>query len=481
MPPGSPRPASFATIVMVAAATAVAFRFWTSGCFFPLAEWNNVRLAPTFMLAHGMTPYPAGDSGPVTTWIYGPVTLLLNLPAVLAPSSTSALLVAAGMTMLLAVFPALVAVQAASSGNSGSDRYTALFLCLALWPNTSLQYIQSDNTALACGLLSNAFLARSRPGCRRPLALAAVCTALAIWSKQTAISLLAAQVLWLGLSVGPRMAVRHLLYCAVACGALAVLFTAWFGFDGLWLNLVVVPAGLPFVAEPMAHTRGMGVQLFLCVALPSAGLLVGRRAVWRRDSPWLLPALSWLALLPLGLISLYRIGGAPNSLNGVLYLAPLVAVSTVSRLRRMGSGGATWGAFAALAVAIQQLASAPLLPLAPLGSYLAQGEALARANAGRIYFPWHPLVTFYAEHRFDHAEDGLSTRRIAGRPIALPAVRKHLPLDWSMTALPGWRESDPSVSRLLQPADARLVILGRWSVFLWTNSRQDAPVRTTGG
>src|SRR4051812_46329068 len=83
----------------------VGFRLWTSFCFFPLPEWNSIRLAPSFMLHPGATPYPGLGGGPLTTWIYGPVPLLLNLPATLAHDTVTALLVAGTINLLIAVIP----------------------------------------------------------------------------------------------------------------------------------------------------------------------------------------------------------------------------------------------------------------------------------------------------------------------------------------------------------------------------------------
>ncbi|MCX6956898.1 MAG: hypothetical protein NTV51_32640, partial [Verrucomicrobia bacterium] len=193
------------------AAVILAFRFWTSFCFFPFTEWNDVRLAPTFMLWHGVNPYPALASGPITTWTYGPVGLLLNLPAVLGRDLTSALFIAGVLNLLLAIVPAVIAVFATPTRTPGPslvDRGWALLLCLAVWPTDSLHYTQSDNAAIAFGLLSCVLLLHARTGPAKLRLGAALCAALALWSKQTVVGLIAGQVLWLGLTGGLRAAVR---------------------------------------------------------------------------------------------------------------------------------------------------------------------------------------------------------------------------------------------------------------------------------
>lgn len=463
----------------------VCFRCWTSVCFFPLAEWNNVRLEPTFLLATGSTPYPGSAGGPLTTWIYGPVPLLTNLPAVLARDTASALVMAGIMNLLLAVVPAALAVWAAAGPRArtpGLDRGWALLLCLGLWPNTSLQYIQADNSAVAFGLCSNLLLMRARAGARLPVLLGGLCAALAVWSKQTALPLVAAQLLWLGLATGWREALRYAGVCAAWGLAVGAGFVAWFGFDGLWLNLVQIPGRLPLIGDVLGRTRHMWIQLLLYVLVPALGLLLARRTVWRRDSPWLLPALTWLCLLPLALTSAYKVGGAPNSLNIVLYLLPLAAVEALRRLRHTRPAAAgVWAAAAILAVTIQQLSFAPALPLRPLTVHLVEAENLVRAFPGRIYFPWHPLVSLYGERQLYHAEDGLSTRTLAGLAFDRRIIRQDFPPRWSLTAIPGWRDRDQSIYKQYQPAAHQTAFIGKWTIYSWPPPGDQAEPAATDG
>jgi hypothetical protein len=473
MSPDRPRANLLPHALLAGGVAALAFRFWTSFCFFPLAEWNSVRLAPTFMLCFGPTPYPGLDTGPLTTWIYGPVPLLLNLPAVLAPDTIAALFTAGIVNLLCAVVPAALAVfaiAAPGSETTPSDRSWALLLCLALWPNSSLQYIQADNAAIAFGLLANVLLVRAAGRHGVPRVLAGLCTALAIWSKQTAVGLVLAQVLWLGFTAGRRTAVRHAVISAAFVLALGGIFAAWFGLEGLWLNLVRIPGRLPVCDNFLGYTRDFWMQISGYVLLPAAGVIAARRTVWKPDSPWLLPVLSWLCLLPAGVISIYKVGGATNSLSGFLYLLPLAALGVVTRLRPLAPRAApAWLAAGLLAILTQQLAFSPVVPLRPLTGQLHEAEQLAREFRGRIYFPWHPLVTFFSEHRFYHAEDGLYTRRLVQLGRNAAAARRDLPPEWSMTAIPGWRNN--GIFRQLQPPGAQLLFIGKWSVYVWPPAR----------
>ena len=71
MMPPAPRRDLLPVILLAVAVTVVVFRLWTSFCFFPLPDWNTLRLTPTFMIRFGAAAYPGLHDGAVTTWIYG--------------------------------------------------------------------------------------------------------------------------------------------------------------------------------------------------------------------------------------------------------------------------------------------------------------------------------------------------------------------------------------------------------------------------
>jgi hypothetical protein len=415
-------------------------RLWTSYCVFPWADWNTIRLAPTFMLGSGQTPYPglAGDA--LTTWIYGPVPLFTQLPATLAASTAPALLIADGTNLLWNLVPLALAIWAAtktSLDDAPGLRVWAFLLCLAVWPNSSLQYLQADNIAIAFGLVSNLLLTRARPG-GAPAAMAALGAALAVWSKQTSLGLILAQLIWLLLSVGWRAAVRHALWGTLFGGSIGALFIARFGFAPLWLNLVEVPGHIPLCADLWQRTRELAPHLAGYVLLPAAGVMVFRRSVWRRNSMWLLPALTWLCLLPTSVISVYKIGGTSNSLNGFLYLLVPASLALVVWIQRWNLRVASIGlAVLAMVVSLQQLALSPRIAWQPLTQHLQEADELARQFPGEIYFPWNTLVTYFTDHRFYHAEDGIYTRHIAGFGSEATVLRRNLPPRWSKTAVLG--------------------------------------------
>ena len=126
--PRSPASIGSACLLLLAGGTVVVW-LWVCWCRFPASAWNDIRLAPAFMLRFGPTPYPSLAEGPVTTWIYGPVPLLLNLPATLAPTAALALLIAGAINIALAVGPAALVLAVgpgARATTTPADRAWAL-------------------------------------------------------------------------------------------------------------------------------------------------------------------------------------------------------------------------------------------------------------------------------------------------------------------------------------------------------------------
>jgi hypothetical protein len=196
-------------------------------------------------------------------------------------------------------------------------------------------------------------------------------------------------------------------------------------------------------------------------------LQLGRRA-WHRDSPWLLPALTWVLAWPLDLGSLFKNGGSTNSLHAALLFLPaaatlLAAQMTTSRRWRMVLPALVIAAFAL------RLANTAPGRWRPLREHLRQGEFLARNLPGQIYFPWHPLVTFYAERRIDHVEDGLFIRYLAGLPVAGAAIAVYLPPQFHVVAYLHY-ETDWGIVRSLIPPGARQSNFGLWTIYSWPST-----------
>ena len=405
---------------------------WMSWCAFPGPTWNELRLAPAFALRHGVPLYPPAAGGPLSTWIYGPVGAIINLPATFAGSAENALEVAGLVNLLTLVLP-LAWICSRAAGLRARGRavppLTLALLILAL-PAGSLVFQVADHAAMALGLLSTWLLAqRPAPSARR-LALAAALCALAIWSKQTSLFLALAHVIALLAFRERAAALRYAAFVALF-GLLALAAAGfYFGFANLWLNLVEIPARLPWgdVGEKISRRWA---PLLAYVALPPLA------ALWllRRSPPSGDPVaerflrfgfVAFLTLLPVCALGFCKIGGDTNTLHGWYFLLPPLALVALARPL---PPPAAWLAPLLAAVALVGLRTLEFqkLPVLPATARLRSAEQLARAAPGTCWFPHDPVVTFYSDHRLYHVEDGVATRSLAGLGVREKDFRAHLP------------------------------------------------------
>lgn len=460
-----------ARLALVTAAMAAGLWLWMCLCIFPLHSWNDVRLEPSFLLANGLPVYPTQTQGAVTTWIYGPLPVLLLWPATLAHSAASALLTAGAINLFYTAGVIAIICAAWPASLPRSERLLAGAACVALWPAASFQYIQADNYVVACGLLANLLLMcgdRAAPGALRGW-LAALGVAGAVMCKQTAVGLIAAQCLWLGWKFGPRVAFIHALRAATVLAALVAGMLAWFGPEGVWFNLINLPAHLPHTTEILRRITDPWRLLAVHVVMPAILLFWAGKRIWRADSPLLLPALTWLCVLPAGLAGFMTLGGTLNSLQGLHYLLPPLLLAGLEKIRGTGwnvSKTALLLSLLVLGVFGARIALAPLRPLRPITEQIVQADTFARQLKGHIWFPWNPLITYYSEGRFYHAEDGMYVRFVTGYPLTYDHARSQLPPDWTVTALLG-QDVDWGIALSLQPATAASSRAGSWILHYW--------------
>jgi len=463
------RPTKIAALLATAGALVY---LWLSWCAFPASNWNELRLAPTFALLHGETIYPPANGGPLSTWIYGPVGLLVNLPATLASSAAGAIRVAGVINALTLVAPLAVIFFASSDlrARGRATRWLALSLAVLLLPATSLQFQVPDHAAIALGLLSCFCLAHSERPSRAHLIVAAALCALAAWSKQTAVFLAPAQAVWL-LARGERSLVARYVFWVLLFGlSLLIASVLAFGFSGLWLNLVAIPARLPWGDIPDKLARRWP-QLAVQLLLPAVLLvLLRRRGLWpARDSEagrFLGIALCVaVVFVPVGLASFFKIGGDLNMLHWWFYLVPAIGLAWFARpcsspLAQFSLVGL---------VLLVRVPDFRALPLTPNPAPLDLAEELARANHGAIWFPYNPLVTFFSDGKFYHVEDGIATRNLAGLGLRESGFRRHLPAQLGAIVYPA-NQTDCFALQLL-PEFNRRTIVGDWAVY----RRKDAP------
>lgn len=465
----SPADSPFAPLAWVTLTVAMlltATWLWSCWCSFPSIPWNDIRIAPAVALHQGISIYSPETTGPVSTWIYGPLPLLLLWPAGLASSAIGAIETAGAIHIGLTVFAlALTCVfwpapaGLASPAQDWQRRLAAALLCVLLMRNESSSYIvyTADAPGLVFGLLSLLALSHGRNW------TAAICVAAAVACKQTLIGVGLAQFAWLYVTVSPRAAGQQVGRCLVVGTVTVVLAVGYFGGPGLWHTMIELPSRFPW-ASLLERLRTHCIYLLIHIGLPVAVMVIWRRVFFSRNSPVLLPTLAYFCVLPLGLAGLLKIGGNVNSLHSFwLWFPPvLVVLVTQKSFARLGLAGCLALSMLAVALASISLQTSPLRVLPNVQAYR-EATCLAARLPERIWFPLHPLITLYSDKRFYHDFDGLNERVIAGYQLSDEHYFAHMPRNRQVTAtlLPiGWGPADTAEARL--PKNTPVNFFGHW-------------------
>lgn len=430
-------------VALIATGIASLLCLWTAWCEFPIYSWNEARLVPAFALRDGLNPYPPLAGGPLLTWIYGPVGILINLPATFANSAANALHLATLINFTVLFFPLAFIFRASAElkKHSPAVRWFALTVAVLLTPRPNLVLQVADHTAIAFGLLSCWWLVRQTRRENMRLGIAALLCTLAIWSKQVTVFLVGAQIAYLFL-IGNRPAVpRYLLWLALFNVAALGLVVLAFGWVNLWLNLVAIPGRLPWTDDIAARLAMRPWALIAQIGLPCFGLILLRTLnKWPARTTesgrfFLLTVLAFFSMLPVGFAAFFKIGGDTNVFHSWDYLLPgLLLVWLAADTSGFGAG------YRALAVAICAVAlrwtDVIRFPVKPFTKHLEAANRLMETHPHRIWFPRNPLITYYADDKLWHSEDGVQTRFLANYGLREADFRRHLPSDLEGVAYP---------------------------------------------
>ena len=461
---------SLICLVLLTTAIGALACLWVAWCEFPFFHWNDLRLAPAFALRHGINPYPLLDGGPLSTWIYGPVGIMVNLPATFASSARDALWIEGALNLLILLAPLAVIFfgSAELRARGPAATWLALVLGVLLIPHLNLILQCADQSAIACGLLSCWCLARRpTPGGAWIIGAAALC-AVAVWAKQIEVFLPVAQLGFLLVAGKRREAGRFLAWFAVFNLLAIAVFVPAFGFANLRFNLITIPARLGW-AEFMPRIALRWKSLIAEVGVPTVGLVVcWLSGLWpnRHDEGgrlFQLCALVFVVMLPVGSIAFFKVGGDINLFHSWDYLMPAsllawlardqVGPAALTRLFIVAAGALAlrWGDFAAL-------------PGQPCRQPFAIAEQLTAMYPHSVWFPQNPVITFYADQSLWHSEDGLSTRWLAGYGVSKSAFLRHLPPNLRAIAYPAANTS-PFAVKLL-PEFSRKIRWPYWIVYI---------------
>jgi len=466
----------------------------------PFFGWNGARLAPTFALVNGYRLYYPDGIGPVLNTIYGPVTALVYLPATLAQSPTSALIVASVVSMTLVFAP--VAWLMARTRRWGVALAALLCFGLLAMHSYPVKYaafcVHADAPALGlAGLACAAIYLRKDAEEWKLLGASAVLAVLSVWAKQTMVLMpvaLAVCVLWL---FGMASFKRYLL---ALCGAGAVVTVALvlvFGWEPLFFNLVKVPSHHPWQGERMGCLLQAVQELVVSSAFPLAVIVIGflvRRRWGSSMGRWPLFAVVGAVNTPAALLNLVKAGGDLNALSLSVYFwllaAMLLFVETAGAEDNNRLANGAKGVLAVLLVGLLVGTPVRLRNLPAVWQVLANNQqeracGILRQNPGRVYFPDNPLAHLMAEHKLYHLSYGLIDRKLGGFPVGEKHFSAHIPPGMSAVVFgslcaPADKETQETILWYLP----EFVLRGKdpygWTIYTRTNNVAAPPGKTPG-
>jgi hypothetical protein len=416
---------------------------WSALCTVPGVPWNAPRLAASFALARGLPFYALRDSGAHLGWFYGPVFPIWYLPITLTDNPTLALVLAGVINLATILTPFALVLWAAGVARGWRLAAATLIAGVLLASDetnwAAYYFVHVDIVCLALGAGGCLALHRAATGGGRGwLPLAALGAVLAFWTKVIALPLAGAMLLWLwrerqGRLVGP------LLFWLVVCGGVvSAVFFLWFGPEEILFNVWLIHSRNPRVGgwALLAEYAGNALRFaWVWLALLGWSWWDARR---RPGSP--LPAgaaslvrlLLWAALcqLPLGLLAPLKSGGTLGSLHSVwwCFLAAMIFLS--HRWSQPATGASAARVFALAMLAATSMAQWHIWKFPGVWTLYRGQEAdlaQARANPGKIYFPWNPLLTIISERRVYPLDDALYCLAVAGLEPPPDAIRAAVP------------------------------------------------------
>lgn len=421
-----------------AGALVLAFLFFHKIAASVAAPYNWTRLQRTFLLAHGEKLYYPPD-GPVVLAMYGPLSALVYWPATWMCSLSSAMHTAALINSALFLLPVLWVCFGIPSGDRRSRLYgIAAFIIFSYFPFTTSSLrsaafnVHADAPALGFAALACAAvcLRKGKPG-PAALALSALSTVAAFWSKQVTAPLFLAILSNLWLRGQRRESGTYLAFLVFFAAAVSGIFFKIFGFQNLWFNLVTIPSHQPWISASRSQAllsavtklfhESFFVFLFAAVVFISSG-----RAV--KHKPWFLFGWTALFMLPAAIIAKLKVGGASNVFCYVPYFLLLAAVSALAELNNQGRLKRFTNLVLFSFLAVQTILLVYKFTAPPLETNYAQAAyEYVKKHPGRGYFPRLTLVHLLAEDKVYHESVALIDRRWAGIPVGPSQLRAFIP------------------------------------------------------
>jgi len=419
--------------------------------------YNDMRAAPSFGLVAGHPIYQKEVTGPLFCVIYGPLSYLFYTPLFLLKGPSAVFLAGSCLSFLLYCLPLFHFLQRLRREAASSPAQMALllfpFLLFTLYAaplRISATAIRADAPALGFGGLACTilFFHDSSRRWRDPL-LCALCSVLAVGSKQNMLPLVLALAVSAALVHGRVFCARYLLGL-LSWGLLTIpVLTLLYGdLSAVVLNSWVAPSRIRLDWKMLPTAAHALYREFLPLLLAGGAALVilGTRTLKSiRPLPFLAAV---IALLPPSLLGRVITGGGDNALAPALYFGLLTLVAgaylaATGRPKVRPQLTALAGLFCLLLIPPLARNFQPSFVrqmLHPSSSQIV--FEYARRHPGEIYFPFHQTSVFLAERRFYHGEWGVGDYLLANIPISKEQILRYIPSTARYVAYPADAPSD---------------------------------------
>jgi hypothetical protein len=478
------------------------------GLHTPFWDWNAARLAPTIALVRGYGLYYGSEAGPVSGFIYGPLGALVFLPAAIAESPTTAILIAAGIATGLFFLPILWLLIGESWGKPQNlIANLGIFLCFCFFclDSPPLLYssfsIHVDSPALGFGAIACGFLYfRQQKECVKPLIWSAIFAVMAVWTKQSILPILIALPVYILITDGKRYFNRYVVCLAIAFIGFTAFFTLIFGYENLFFNLIAIPKNHPawwWVPKDLVGATKMVYSLWrdlirtcfpsLIVILACSYFLMTKDfpgiRKWLDQNRWTLFVIVGVFLAPAAIAGRIKIGGDINAFSFTTYFIMAGAAMAVSKcinqpenIEQAENRKDESLAFVSKLI-INALLLLFLLVQIPTFYFSEQLNGLAtnaqqvayeyaKKYPGETYFPWNPLTTVMAENKLFHFSNGLDDRELGGYALTDKHFRSAIPEQVKRVAL-GFNPQNDYVMKYLKEFNRKVEVseLPGWTVF----------------
>lgn len=425
-------------------------------------EQNWIRLKNTFLIASGHQLYYGPHEGPVLTTIYGPLSALVYLPAVLFSNPQFSLLAGVSIAILLYFAPAvwLHLGSTLKYGRPAATNWIGLaFFCYFTFFFSSLKVsaflIHADAPALGFGAAACACIYfRRNSGDSRLLFLSALFAACSVWSKQVSVPLYAALPLFVFLTEPRSVFIRYGFFLALTGLGLSLVFLAAFDPQPMLFQMFTIPSHHhlrdPFIPE-LLHGF-FKILRDCCIMIPALffSILQLRRDISKqltaralfREHRWMIFILTGLFMTPVTLLSSAKIGGSNNTLSFSTYYLllgfSLGFLKGWQRSLRLPAAISfhkpiTWLKPAAALMAVSLLSVH--IPIAiyrirnypPSDNFAEDAYHYIKRHPGESYFPRLSILHLLAEGEVYHSMDGLRDRKWSGIPLSQDHFNAHRP------------------------------------------------------